>query len=148
MTVSLCGVKLAQACSAQGSNCAECGGGGWKVKVKARAQGRPSSLQDYEDGRNVQVSVGSHECASGIVLGRQAFWDRIEACCGDTAAAQRSLPLPFWSDFDCGCSADSVSSCFDAFSAAVSAVPSRGPHPYSIAFDAKSKPEKHTCTLY
>ena len=45
-----------------------------------------------------------------VVLGRQAFWDRIEACCGDTAAAHRSLPLPFWSDFDCGCGADNVSS--------------------------------------
>ena len=61
-------------------------------------------------------------CLSGMVLSRQAFWDHIEPCCGDTAAAHRSLPLPFWSDFDCGCGAASVSLCSDVCSADVPAV--------------------------
>lgn len=34
---------------------------------------------------------------------QQEFWDRVEACCGGTMAAERRLPLPFHSDFNPGC---------------------------------------------
>ena len=59
------------------------------------------------------VQLGGMNPLLNVMTNRQAFWDHIEACCGNTAAAHRSLLLPFWSDFDCGCGADSVSSCSD-----------------------------------
>jgi len=115
------------------------------VKAEARVQEGPSSLQDLRARETAELCMSQsgafNLCLSGIVLSRQAFWDHIEACCGDTAAAHRVLPLPFWSDFDCGCGADSVSSCSYACSAAAFAMLSSIQH--RTAFYAPAKPATH-----